>query len=90
VQTIGEAWLPGGGPVNWWGMQCWSMKISHYAHFWGDYFVGHARLIQLLVVLMFVLLLCSALYAALVSGPAKKPDLEEKGVSHSALSAGSQ
>jgi hypothetical protein len=87
VQTIAEAWLPYSGPESWWGMQCWGFKKSHYAPFWGDHFIGHARLLQLLVLLMFVLLLGSALYAALRPEPVKKSDLEEKGISDPALPA---
>jgi hypothetical protein len=90
VQTITEAWLPAGGPVNWWGMHCWSMKVSYYALFWGDHFVGHARLLQLLVLLLFVVLFASALYAALLTRRPKERDTEEKGVLGPDLSAKSQ
>jgi hypothetical protein len=76
VQTIADVWLPGAGAVNWWGMQCWTMKVSNYARFWGDHFVGRARALQLLVVFMFVHLLASALYKALRSSVAKERVME--------------
>jgi hypothetical protein len=85
VQTIAEVWLPGAGPVNWWGMQCWSMKVSHYAQFWGDHFVGHARLLQLLLLLLILMLLGRALYVTLRYGRGKKRDIAEKSASMASL-----
>jgi hypothetical protein len=87
VRTIAEAWLPGGGQENWWGMQCWGFKKSHYTQFWADHFAGHARLLQLLVLIMFILLLTRALHAVLWSREARDADMDKRRCSDRALSA---